>query len=197
MRRLSRAKQGGVLWTLFSSVCLLFLLNACSPGYSSQGNTALHVSTTQACTLEVSWAMGYNNLSSLKKASDLAVVGAIVGINSVKEDPPGIPSTLFVFRVSQVLWNPHHLTSLATVLVNQTGGIVNNRRCTVSDDPLFQVGEQAVLFLHQYSSGHYFVNGGPSGRFSLQRGMVKPINNEGIQFAALPLAAFITKVQQA
>jgi hypothetical protein len=107
------------------------------------------------------------------------------------------PTTLFGFRISKILWNPHHLASLSTILVNQTGGIMNNTRYTVSDDPLFQIGEQAVLFLCQYSPAHFLVNGGPTGRFSLQHGMVKPINNEGIHFAALPLADFVAKVQRA
>jgi hypothetical protein len=197
MRTMLVPKQCDVLLALSCLLCITFLFSACSPGFSSQGNAALPASTMQTCTLEASWAMGFNNLSSLKKASDLAVVGTIASVNSVNEDTPGIPTTLFVFRISQVLWNPHHLTSLATVLVNQTGGIVHNKHCTVSDDPLFQVGEQAILFLHQYSPAHYFVNGGPSGRFSLQHDMVKPINNEGIVFAPLPLVDFITKVERA
>jgi hypothetical protein len=100
MRIMLAPKQFGLLLALYLFLCIAFLLSACSPGFSSQANTVLPTSAMQTHTLEVSWAIGYSNLSRLKRASDLAVIGTIASVDSVKEDTPGIPTTLFVFRVS-------------------------------------------------------------------------------------------------
>ncbi len=80
----------------------------------------------------------------------------------------------------------------------ETGGVIGNVRYEVSDDPLFREGEQAVLFLHQYRPEYYFVEGGPSGRFTVQGGMVRPITDEGIIFSApVSETEFFTEIQNA
>ena len=85
-----------------------------------------------------------------------------------------------------------------SLTLRQTGGVDNGTRYVVEDDPLFQRGEQAVLFLHEFSSGHYYVVGGPSGRFLVQGGNVKPVNDEGVHLpATLTESGFYTQVQNA
>jgi hypothetical protein len=169
-------------------LCLLVALSACDAGGAQ---------TQQVHYLDASWPVLYHDFSSLKRAADLAVAGNIAGIAAQTVDQ-GIPYTDFTFSVSQVLYNPHHLTVGSRLVIHQTGGVLNNQRFEVQDDPLFQVGEQAVLFLHQFSPGHYFVVGGPSGRFRVSNGLVAPINGEGIRLSQpLPMTRFSAQVQQA
>jgi hypothetical protein len=193
-----RATQGTkwfcsmVISSLIMGIALV--LTGCTQG--GQG-TPPPTSNSQTF-VDVSWAKGYHDLKSLKQDSDIAVVGVITGIASVTQDNAGVPDTDFTFAVRQVFWNPQKRPVGFTILLHQTGGVINGQRIEASDDPLFQQGEQAVLFLHEYSPGHYFVIGGPSGRFLIQGGLVKPISDEGVHFAApLPLATFIANVQNA
>ncbi|MBX5451860.1 hypothetical protein [Thermogemmatispora sp.] len=169
-------------------LCLLAALSACDAGGAQM---------QQVHYLDASWPVLYHDFSSLKRAADLAVAGKIAGVVAQTVDQ-GIPYTDFTFSVSQVLYTTHHLTVGSSLVIHQTGGVLNNQRFEVRDDPLFQVGEQAVLFLHQFSPGHYFVVGGPSGRFRVTNGLVAPINDEGIKLSQpLPMTRFIAQVQQA
>jgi hypothetical protein len=190
-------KQLQVCFAVSLAVCGLVLLSACSqPAQPTQANQSPQ--SLQTVKWDASWSRLYHDLGSLKRASDLAVVGSITGISRVITDSKGIVSTLFIFSSNRVVWNPHHLAQHATFIINQTGGIVHNVLYEIGDDPLFQVGEQAVLFLHQYKPGYFYVQGGPSGRFTIQNGMVKPINDEGVVFStSLSVANFLTKIQNA
>jgi hypothetical protein len=146
---------------------LLILLNACS-GSDQQGDH-----------LVVSWAVLYHDLSSLKRASDLAVVGTITAI-AAQDVEDNIPFTDFRFGIGDILYSPHPFQG-STLIVHQTGGLLNGKEVSVEDDSLFQIGEEAILFLRQLSPGHYAVAGGPSGRFRLHNGLVTPITDEGVR----------------
>lgn len=194
MGKVTILKQLHMCFIVGLAVCGLVLLSACSQ--SAQTNQAPQ--TPQTIKWDASWSRLYHDLGSLKQASDLAVVGSITGVSRVITDSKGIVSTLFVFSVSRVVWNPHHLAQHSSLIINQTGGIVHKVLYEIGDDPLFEVGEQAVLFLHQYKPGYFYVEGGPSGRFTVQNGMVKPINDEGVVFSTpLSEADFLTKIQNA
>jgi len=69
------------------------------------------------------------------------------------------------------------------ITVHQTGGSVNSELLQLDDDPLFHVNEQAVLFLHEYALGQYYVVGGPTGRFGIQAGYVRPTAPDGVKLA--------------
>ena len=68
----------------------------------------------------------------------------------------------------------------STIVLHQEGGVVNGTLYQADDDPLFQIGEQTIIFLRQYSPGHFFVLGGPSGRFRVNGNSVTPISSDGM-----------------
>lgn len=193
MKRLALIEHLNVFGVVGTMLSIALLVGGCAAGSAnqpiSQVTPQMHMST--------SWAEWYTNLTSLKHASDISAAGSIVGIvQQTVQD--GIPYTDFTFHVSQVLYDPHHLFTGQSLLIHQTGGLVNNRPVSVESDPLFQIGEQAVLFLKQYSPGHYFVAGGPSGRFRIVNHQVTPITTAGVSLN-WPVAdsTFFTLVQQA
>src|SRR5579884_2211913 len=168
-------KQLQVCFAVSLAVCALVLLSACSqPAQPTQANQSPQ--SLQTVKWDASWSRLYHDPGSLKRASDLAVVGSITGISRVITDSKGIVSTLFIFSIHRVVWNPHHLAQHATLIINQTGGIVHNVLYEIGDDPLFQVGEQAVLFLHQYKPGYFLGKAGLPGGSHFQKGWVSPFN---------------------
>lgn len=183
--------SGGYRRYLIGLAVGIVLLGACIGlgGCGDQGSSSTGIAA--------SWAVGYHDLASLKKASDVAVAGSIAGIAGQTANGQ-IPFTDFTFAIQQVIYDPHQMATGKTLLIHQTGGIVNGQTVSISDDPLFKVGEHDVLFLHQYSPGHFFVEGGPSGRFVVRNGLVSPISGEGVKLSgSVTEADFIAQIQQA
>jgi hypothetical protein len=148
--------------------------------------------------MAASWAHSYRDLKSLKRDADIAVAGTITSVAGTSSDTVGVVATDFVFSINQSIFNPHGQALGATITIHQTGGIVGNTRYEMEDDPLFQTGEQVVLFLHEYSVGHYNVIGGPTGRFEVRNGVVQPVTGGGVQLASsTSLDAFVMMIQQA
>jgi hypothetical protein len=123
---------------------------------------------------DASWAQSYADLGSLKKDSDLAIIGMVTGVSG-QTVRAGVPFTDFNVRVIRTLQEPRTPLASSTIIVHQTGGRVGpNRYVMVHDDPLFRIGETMALFLSQYAPGHFAVLGGPQGRFEVSRGTVTP-----------------------
>ncbi len=134
--------------------------------------------------LDASWAKGYSSVGALKQDADLAVDGTIVRTVAVTKDNTGLVFTDFALSVQAVAFNPRKavVSKDKEIVIHQTGGTVGNTRYEVRDDPLFKVGDHAVLFLQQYSADHYFVIGGPTGRFTVKDGFVYPMSHDGVKF---------------
>jgi len=151
--------------------------------------------------VEESLTKGYHSLTGLKQDADLGVQGLFTAVvDTTSPDSSGLVYTDFTFTITHVLWDPHHQIpgSTNSVTIHQTGGCTGGTFYKVADDPLFQIGEEAILFLHQFSSGQYFVIGGPSGRFEVRHGFVQPVNDEGVQLPPnLTEQQFYTLLQKA
>jgi len=172
--------------------CLLssffLLLTGCGKNTTATGM----VSTQSGCAalhtefMEVDWARGYSSLKELKQITDPGVQGHFTAIAGTSSEGQGLFFTDFTFTITRVLWDPQHQIQNKTgsITIHQTGGCTQDTFYKVSDDPLFRIGEAAILFLHQYSPGHYAVDGGPSGRFVVRKGIVQPINGEGVKLPA-------------
>ena len=187
----------GIVATCFligSILLSLIALASCSSApQPPQSNTGV-----QVISLDASWAKIYHSFTDLKHDADLVVQGTVTRVLQTTAPTSGTPpSTDFQFTVSRVLQDPAHRLQGTTLTLHQTGAKVGNTLYQIDDDPLFQVGEQHILFLHEYQPGDYFVLGGPSGRFVIQNGAVKPINNEGVSYAGGSLNSFLTQVQRA
>lgn len=188
-RALGRLKS---ILALGLALCVGSVISGCAQSSQTQG------AQTQGSVvyLDASWPRAYHDLGSLKKDSDIAVAGSITGIANQTVDQ-NIPYTDFTFQVSQTIVDPKHLVTGSTITIHQTGGVLNKQQFEVKDDPLFHVGEQAVLFLHEYSPGKYFVVGGPTGRFAVLNGLVNAMSPQGVQLAKpVPEATFATQIQQ-
>ena len=175
------------------------VLAACSS--SPSGTTGTSDSATgsaaQSSTLDVSWAEHYSTVADLKKHSDVAVQGKVVKLVSETVDAKGVPSRRYQFAVSATILDPkHRLTGSApTLTLTQTGGLVSGTTVQVSDDPLYRVGEELVLFLKEGTPGLYHVVGGPNGRYSVTDGKVKPFSNETAAATAGTTSAFAAEVK--
>lgn len=176
-------------WRHSLHFCLLlssFLLLAGCGQNAGGGQTVAQTKglPAQHCGLEVSWAMFYTSLKDLKRTPslDLAVQGKFTDIIATSQQTDPI-STDFSFAISKVLLNPHRMPQNAgsSLTIHQNGGWRGGTLCQVSDDPLFRIGEEAILFLHQFGPGSYFVDGGPSGRFEVRNDLVQPVNDEGVK----------------
>jgi hypothetical protein len=154
---------------------------------------------SQTVALEASWSIGYHDLKSLKAASAVVIEGTISAVARVTLDTAtNIPYTDFTVSIDKVVFDPQGRVHGATTIVHQTGGIVNGTLYQVDDDPLFQIGERVVLFLHEYDPGKYYVVGGPTGRFEVRLGIVSAASTGGV--ALLPsttIDAFLVQVHNA
>jgi hypothetical protein len=153
----------------------------------------------QVSQIEASWAGGYGSLGALKNASDLAIIGTVTGV-SAQTVRNGLPFTDFTVRVVRTLHDPQsRLASSSTITLHQTGGqVAPNRRVEIHDDPLFRAGETAAMFLREFTPGHYYVLGGPAGRFEVSRGTVASIHDGMIRLPANhPVDQFANEVARA
>lgn len=156
---------------------------------------------TRTVSIDASWSMLYGNVQSAKAAADVVALGTIESIKNVTQSGPGLIFTDFVFKIEQSIVDPHHMLSGSTIIVHQTGGVVNGVQYEVEDDPLFQINEHALLFLQIYQPGYAFVIGGPSGRFIVQNNLVQPRNNQkgmtSMRNQSVPVANFVAQIQSA
>jgi hypothetical protein len=125
----------------------IVFLSGCSSG-SSHGQTVTTV------TLSASWTRLYHDIKSLKHDSDVVVSGTVTGISNTDTSQTPV-MTDFIFQVHQTLWDPHNRIHDTNLIVRQTGGVANGTRYVIQDDPLFQIGQKAVLFLYEFSPGFY------------------------------------------
>lgn len=184
---------------LFSIVLgFLIALSSCGQQPSSSGQSS---SSTRTVSIDASWSTLYEDVKSAKTAADVVVLGTIESVKDVTQSGPSLIFTDFVFNIERSIVDPHHLLQSSAIIIHQTGGVVNGVKYEVDDDPLFQINEHALLFLHIYQPGYAFVIGGPSGRFIVQNGMVQPRNNQdgmtSMRNRSVALADFITQIQNA
>ena len=170
--RLFFGKRNYILTLLGTMVVLGICLIGCGSG-------------NQTVKVDVSWAQHYTSLKDLKHNSDLAISGDITNIGaSVKPVDGSLVYSDVTVTVTKVLWNTHsEKTVPPTILFHENGGTYQGTTYVVNDDPLYQVGQHVVLFFTEYSPGNYRVAGGPTGRFLVANGVVKPISPDGVQLA--------------
>lgn len=176
------------LGLLTLGLCALVAAGGCSSS-QKQGNSQKQ---EKSASLDASWATEYQSLASLKSNADVAVLGTFTKVMQQTIDKNNIPYTDFQFSVKRQLFklgSKQSVANGAALSVHQTGGTVDGVLMQVDDDPLFKVGDSAILFLHQYAPGMYYVIGGPTGRFKVANDQVSPINSEGVKFSG-SLATF-------
>ena len=133
-----------------------------------------------------SWAQYCRSMKDLKGYSDIAVVGVVSEVSpAVQAAADGLVFTTVTLTVASMPWSRVLTTPVPeTVSYVQTGGTYQGVTYQIDDDPLVQVGDRVLMFFSEYSPGTYRVTGGPTGRFSVAGGVVKPVVEDGVQVAA-------------
>jgi hypothetical protein len=139
--------------------------------------------TPRLVEMGASWAEYYNTMADLKAHGDIAVLGTVSSISPAAVPAQGGPVYQMVtLAAERTLWTRSQTTAKpASVTFEQTGGTFQGVTYQIEDDPLFHVGDRAVLFFTEYSPGKYRVTGGPTGRFAIVGGHVKPTVADGVQ----------------
>ncbi len=173
-RHLNKRVNGKIIGGLVLMLSILMLVSACSQSSASQ-------SSPQRVTLQSSWAEYYTSLKDLKQHSTIVVRGTISQFALAVKPADGPVYTPVSVSITRVLWNPHNQTAPTSVSLVQTGGMYNNSIYQVDDDPLFQTGEQVILFLKEYQPGQFRIIGGPTGRFKIVNSTATPIVSDGVK----------------
>lgn len=157
---------------LATMVVLVICLSACG-------------SENRTVKVDASWAQHYTSLKDLKHNTDLAISGDVTSIGTaVKPADGSLVYSDVAVTVTQIVWNAHSQQSVpSTIHFHENGGTYQGTTYVVDDDPLYQVGQHVILFFTEYSPGQYRVAGGPTGRFLVTNGVVKPITSDGVQLS--------------
>lgn len=143
-------KRRGVLATL-----LLMVVVACSNPANEQ---------PREVTLHPSWAEGYPTIAQMSKNAGAIARVTIQSVNGT-EGADGAVYTNFNAKVDQ--WVATSTTTPDTISIRQLGGVAGNTTFVVDDDPLLKVGDQQLLFLREFKTGSYVIQGGPTGRLTV------------------------------
>lgn len=134
-----------------------------------------------AGSLEASWAYNFSSFEDLSAASSLVVIGrvgsspakVVAATDTVGSAGISLHFTDWPFVVSKVLKGP----AAPSVVVRQTGAVLDGRRIEIRDDPLFESDREYLLFLSfDAETGTYAVVGGPQGRLEVRGGRVSSLS---------------------
>jgi hypothetical protein len=164
-----------------SCVILLSLFTgACDTGAGQTTGTKSTTTNNQSIQtiIEGEVAGYYANMAELSRETDLIAYGKIDGVIEVKEqivghNPKGnniLYFTDFNFNISQCLKGDEK----EAVIIHQVGAA---GKMVVNRDPLFEQGEEYVLFLRKTESDVYLVLGVHQGRFKVVDGKVYSMDN--------------------
>jgi hypothetical protein len=193
-----RSRTYGDKYTGALTAVVTTLLIACGSAVPP-AQLAAQAASPSTSIMFVEWSHSYTDLASLKKDSDLAVVGTIASVL----DRPDVPKTatpysLYSVAVSQAIYDPRAVAT-STMKLYQLGGTIEGHPIMAERDPLYQIGDRVILFLKHGNADAYGVLGGPTGRFLVgQDGTVQPVVPNGV--AVQPgtrVSQFVTMVQNA
>ena len=123
-----------------------------------------------------------------KKELAAIIVGYdVIALQEIKDSTGQAPRRLWEavkISVDQLIWNRDGKADVPkSITFEQTGGVAAGSKFELEGDPLFSVGEQAIIFFTEFSPGKYRVTGGPTGRFGFQNGRISPVTDDGIKVA--------------
>lgn len=145
--------------------------------------------------VDPSWANAYPTVEEMTIHADAVVVGRFTKVlgSETSASAEDLIYTNYTFHVDRSIKGP---TQGADLLIHQMGGSSGLREMTVPDDPQFQIGDTALLFLHEYAPGKYFVLGGPSGRFPVHGTTVSAMPGSAVALASRPVDQLVTEIER-
>jgi hypothetical protein len=128
-----------------------------------------------------SWGEYFESPGELRAHADFAVVGKVSSTSPATQPAQGPVFTMVTVDVERQLWSRDPSVSApSAVIFEQTGGVYQNVKYEIDDDPLFAVGERVVLFIREYEPGKYKIVGGPTGRFAMSGNTIRAIAPDAI-----------------
>jgi hypothetical protein len=199
------AKKSNVSWLVrYGSACMVGMIVGCQqgpaePAGGSAGEIAqspktgavqsISGSKLRVVKMAASWGEYYKATSDLKTNADFAIDGTVSELSDAVFPSDAPVFTMVTIDVNRELWRRSSYQSVPKKFtLEQTGGIRQNVKFEVEDDPLFTVGEHVALFVREYAPGKFKIVGGPTGRFVVLEGIARAIAPDAI---ALPEGASV------
>ena len=162
---------------------------------TTTSSTTISGGSTTSCVITVT-QIGIPTLAALKNNVSAIIVGKVTGFANITVRGDSL-STVFTVFVNQTVKG--EVTNGSTILVSQFG----KKSCPASNDPLMNVGDQAVLFLYKVpNSTVWGIFAGQQGRFLVQNGKVSsldvvyPNTFTSIHVQNLALDQFIVQIKK-
>lgn len=139
--------------------------------------------------LSGSTANVYNSAQELYNGADIVAIGTFDSVsNTGVLSKTVIPFTDFSFIPEKVLKGSIDGNN---ILVHQIGGVTEQGIVDLDEDPLYSVGEKALLFLKKGADGKCFTVGAYQGRFPIKDNLISSVNYvlpERVKFATVDVA---------
>jgi len=175
MRRVEETKTG-IIGAATISALLFLIFSTLSSSISFQ-EQSFREQTTSIIYSSADYPRKYKSVRDLATSNevDMIVHGTITEAEPYLEttlDGHGqLLNTNYSFNVISLLKGE---VSADIIYVHQTGGTLGNLTLILREDPPMNVGDELILFLHHFKSmendpNDYYVEGGPQGRFIVQR----------------------------
>lgn len=125
--------------------------------------------------ISASWMMGYGDVESLTKDSDLI---GLIQVDGVDESIGGsIPATVYRAEVIDGILG---CKKEDEIQVYMTGGEKDGVVYEVETDPLMKQGQEFLIFAQHNEDGTYTVLGGPQGRMLYENGKLNSLKNTSL-----------------
>ncbi|MBS4030865.1 MAG: hypothetical protein KGZ63_05510 [Clostridiales bacterium] len=187
-----------------ASLLLINITTSFTNNPNFMNNTENKPYSKQESYISASWAYSYLDFETMKLDSTVVAIGTIekaVGTNYIQpaESNPKvnvqIPKTEYLFNIQRVL----HGDAPQNIIISQIGGIsTNGKILAMEDDPLYQVGEQYLLYLKKAPDKEIYFTPSPQARFVTENMHVFTIrkNSPNIKVSVfdvdgLPLETFL------
>jgi hypothetical protein len=175
MRRVEEMKTG-IIGAVTISALFLLIFSTLNSSVDFQ-EQSFREQTTNIIYNSADYPRKYKDIRDLATSNevDAIVHGTITAAQpNIKPSLDGYfhpPSTNYSFKVIRLLKGE---VSADTIYVHQDSGTFGNLTFVLREDPLMNVGDELILFLHHFKSrendpNDYYVEGGPQGRFIVQR----------------------------
>lgn len=128
---------------------------------------------------DADWASHYDNINDLIKNSGIIIKGKV--IDSKPEQRVDLIFTMQEVKIEKVYYG--EIKEGDTVSVLQTGGELNGKKTTpFREAPIWNKGDEYLLFLEHTDEGHYLVLGGYQGAGRIENNKVKfsKVKNDNI-----------------
>lgn len=174
-RRVEEMKTG-IIGAATISALLLLIIGTLSSRISFQ-EQSFHEQTTSIIYGSADYPRKYKSIRDLATSNEVDVIvhGTITAaqpyLKTTLDGHSQLLSTNYSLKVISLLKGE---VSADTIYVHQTGGTLGNLTLILREDPLMNVGDELILFLHHFKSmendpNDYYVEGGPQGRFIVHR----------------------------